>query len=236
MKIILEGKAKRLLSTKNKNEIIQHFTDNATAFNNKKHFLYKNKGVLNNHISSEIFQYMNKNNIKTHFIKKINEREQLVRKVNIIPIEFVIRNYIAGSLQKKFNLTKGDKIRRPIMELYLKSDALNDPFINEDHVYMLNLAKKNDMEKITKMAFKINKLLINFFLEIKIVLIDFKLEFGRLGNEILLADEISPDNCRLHDMVSKSSLDKDVFRENKGDLILAYKKVFNRIRRKSKGV
>ena len=236
MTIILEGKAKKLITTSKKNEIIQYFKDSATAFNNKKKHNFKNKGILNNFISAEIFNYMNKNKINIHLIKKINDREQLIKKLNIIPIEFVIRNYIAGSLKKKFNLKNGDKIRKPILELYYKSDELNDPFINEDHVIMLKLARKNELEKIKRIFLKINRLLSKFFLDCNILLVDFKLEFGRLGKDLLLADEISPDNCRLVDIKSKKSLDKDVFRDNKGDLLLAYKKVYNRIRRKNKSV
>ena len=236
MKILIEGKAKKLIITKKKQELVQYFKDSATAFNNKKLKDFKGKGIYNNHISTAIFKYINKNRIKTHFIKRINDREQLIKKVKIIPIEFVVRNFVAGSLQKKFNLEKGRKISKPILELYYKSDALNDPLINDDHVFLLNLATRKEIQKIRRISLRINELLIKYFKAINITLVDFKLEFGKLNSEILLADEVSPDNCRLIDIKSKKSLDKDLFRENKGNLTEAYKIVYNRIKRKYEDV
>ena len=236
MKVLIEGKAKKVFKTNDKNKLIQHFKDDATAFNNKKRRIFKNKGIINNYISASIFNYLKSKKIKTHFIRKINDREQEITKVKIIPIEVVVRNYYAGSLAKRFNIKSGTKIKNPIIELYLKKDALNDPFINDMHVQVLNLCTKNKLDKIKKIAYKVNNLLINFFNNINIILIDFKLEFGEFKGNIILADEISPDNCRLWDKKTKNSLDKDIFRDNKGDLLQEYNKVYKRIKRKYKYV
>ena len=230
MKVIVEGKAKKILQSKNKNRLIQYFKDDATAFNNKKKNVYKNKGIINNNISAHIFEYLNNNHIKTHFIKKLNDREQEVLKVKIIPIEVVVRNFVAGSLQKRFNIKKGKRIKEPVIELYLKEDKLNDPFINDEHVYMLELCTALKLNNIKKIAKKVNALLIKYFNILDIILVDFKLEFGEHKSGLLLADEISPDNCRLWDKKTKKSLDKDVFRNNEGDLLEEYQKVYSRIK------
>jgi len=232
MKLLIEGKAKKIFSTKDKNTLVQYFKDNATAFNNKKRKQFKSKGILNNSISALIFKYLNENRIKTHFIKKISEREQIIKKVKIIPLEVVVRNYSAGSISDKFKIKKGKKFREPIIEFFLKSDELNDPFMNSAHIKLLNIATAKEIRYLTKLVLKINILLIKLFSKIGIILVDFKLEFGRSNNEIILADEISPDNCRLWDKKSKLSLDKDLFRQDKGDLINAYKYVHKKLNRK----
>ena len=232
MKLLIEGKAKKIFSTKDKNTLVQYFKDDATAFNNKKRKQFKSKGILNNSISALIFKYLNENRIKTHFIKKISDREQLIKKVKIIPIEIVVRNYAAGSLSKKFNIKDGIKFKSPIIEHYLKSDELDDPFMNTDHITLLKLATIQEINKINKIAMKINYLLLNLFSKIDIILIDFKIEFGRDKNNIVLADEISPDSCRLWNKKSKLSFDKDLFRQDKGDLIKAYEYIYVKLNRK----
>ena len=232
MKLLIEGKAKKIFSTKEKNTLVQYFKDDATAFNNKKRKQFKSKGILNNSISALIFKYLNENRIKTHFIKKISEREQIIKKVKIIPLEVVVRNYSAGSISDKFKIKKGKKFKEPIIEFFLKSDELNDPFMNSAHIKLLNIASAKEIRYLTKLALKINILLIKLFSKIGIILVDFKLEFGRSNNEIILADEISPDNCRLWDKKSKLSLDKDLFRHDKGNLINAYEYIHTKLNRK----
>ena len=232
MKLLVEGKAKKIFLYKEKSMLVQYFKDDTTAYNNKKNKKFNNKGIINNYISANIFKYLNKKKIKTHFIKRLNERQQLIKKLKIIPLEVVVRNRVAGSLHKKLGLEFGKKISPPILEFYLKSDKLNDPLLNEQHVIFLKLCNENDLKKVKKIAIKINFLLIKYFNDIKINLIDFKLEFGKYKNHILLADEISPDSCRLWDKSSKKSLDKDLFRENKGDLLEAYTDVLKRIKKK----
>ena len=232
MKLLIEGKAKKIFSTKDKNTLVQYFKDDATAFNNKKRKQFKSKGILNNAISALIFKYLNENRIKTHFIKKISEREQIIKKVKIIPLEVVVRNYSAGSISDKFKIKQGTKFKEPIIEFFLKSDELNDPFMNSAHIKLLNIATTKEIRYLKKLALKINILLIKLFSKIGIILIDFKLEFGKSNNEIILADEISPDNCRLWDKKSKLSLDKDLFRHDKGDLIDAYEYIHTKLNRK----
>ena len=232
MKLLIEGKAKKIFSTKDKSNLIQYFKDDATAFNNKKRKQFKSKGILNNSISALIFKYLNKNRIKTHFIKKISEREQIIKKVKIIPLEVVVRNYSAGSISDKFKIKKGKKFKEPIIEFFLKSDELNDPFMNSAHIKLLNIATDKEIKYLTRLALKINVLLIKLFSKIGIILVDFKLEFGKSNSEIILADEISPDNCRLWDKKSKLSLDKDLFRQDKGDLIKAYEYIYIKLNRK----
>ena len=232
MKLLIEGKAKKIFSTKEKNTLVQYFKDDATAFNNKKRKQFKSKGILNNSISALIFKYLNENRIKTHFIKKISEREQIIKKVKIIPLEVVVRNYSAGSISDKFKIKQGKKFKEPIIEFFLKSDELNDPFMNSAHIKLLNIATAKEIRYLRKLALKINVLLIKLFSKIGIILVDFKLEFGKSNNAIILADEISPDNCRLWDKKSKLSLDKDLFRHDKGDLIDAYEYIHTKLNRK----
>ena len=232
MKLLIEGKAKKIFSTKEKNTLVQYFKDDATAFNNKKRKQFKSKGILNNSISALIFKYLNENRIKTHFIKKISEREQIIKKVKIIPLEVVVRNYSAGSISDKFKIKQGKKFKEPIIEFFLKSDELNDPFMNSAHIKLLSIATAKEIRYLRKLALKINILLIKLFSKIGIILADFKLEFGKSNNEIILADEISPDNCRLWDKKSKLSLDKDLFRHDKGDLINAYEYIHTKLNRK----
>ena len=231
-KTLYEGKAKKILKGPSKDTLIQVFKDDATAYNKKKHKIFNGKGVLNNKISEHIMLFLKSKGIETHFKKRLNDREQLIKKCEIIPIEFVVRNVVAGSIAKKLNLKEGTKLRKPLLEYYYKEDSLDDPMISRDHVEAFGWATKSELKKIDMMSTKINKLLINLFAKKKIVLVDFKIEFGRLASnpkKIVLADEISPDSCRLWDKRSKKKLDKDVFRRNLGSLLKAYEEVASRL-------
>ena len=231
-KTLYEGKAKRIIAGPKKNTLIQIFKDDATAYNKKKHKIFKGKGVLNNVISGFIMEHLKSKKVPTHFLKRINDREQLIKKCEIIPIEFVVRNVIAGSIAKKLNLKEGSKIKKPLLEYYYKEDSLDDPMISRDHIITFGWATKSELNKIDKISLQINKLLKSLFLKKGIILVDFKIEFGRLSSnpkQIVLADEISPDSCRLWDKKSKEKLDKDVFRRNLGSLLSAYEEVASRL-------
>lgn len=228
--LIYEGKAKKIYKTDSEDKYLQEFKDDATAFNGLKKDKILNKGEMNNEISSVIFEHLKENAIPTHFIEKISSNEMLVKKVDIIKVEVVCRNITAGSLVKKLGFKEGIELEKPIIEFYLKSDELGDPLINDDHIYALNLSNKEDLDTIKKMTAFINEILIKFFAERKIRLVDFKLEYGKdkFGN-ILLADEISPDTCRLWDSETNKKLDKDRFRFDLGEVEEAYQEIKNRL-------
>ncbi len=230
-KVLYEGKAKILYKGSEPNTIIQFFKDDATAFNNKKHAIIKGKGILNNKISTYLMNKLKTIGIPTHFIKNLNNREQLVHEVDIIPIEVVIRNIAAGSICRRFNLKEGEPLPRTIIEYYYKSDELNDPLISEDHITAFKWSTKEEIEIIYNMSLKINNFLSNIFFDIGIKVVDFKLEFGKLknNNDIVLADELSPDNFRLWDKDTLKKLDKDRFREDLGNLKDAYEEVSKRL-------
>jgi len=224
---LYEGKAKILYIIKEKNQLIQYFKDDATAFNNVKKDVILKKGILNNYISEFLMLELTKNNIKNHFIKRLNDREQLVKKAQIIPIEVIIRNITAGSMAKRLGIDEGIKLDQAIFEICYKDDALGDPLICDCHaINVLKIIKEEELTKIKETSFKINNILKDIFDNIGINLVDFKLEFGydNDGN-IMLADEISPDSCRLWDKASGEKLDKDIFRRDLGDLVTAYEKV-----------
>mgnify|MGYP001420884116 CR=1 FL=1 len=227
---IYEGKAKTLFFHDD-NTLIQYFKDDATAFNKKKHEIINSKGILNNYISEFIFKYLEENGIENHFIKRLNDREQLIKKVQIIPVEVIIRNIAAGTLCKRLGIEEGSKLKKPLIEFTLKNDDLGDPIVSEEHIEVLEFAKKDEIKEMKIQAIVINKLLLDLFSSINIQLIDFKIEFGRLNKEqkVILADEISPDSCRLWDKFSSKKLDKDRFRKNLGGLIDAYKEVATRL-------
>ena len=226
---IYEGKAKILYSTEETDKLIQHFKDDATAFNAQKKGTIKEKGVLNNKISSRIFDLLEKEGIKTHFIERTSDRDMLVKKVEIIPVEVVIRNVAAGSLSKRMGIDEGITLKEPILEFYYKSDELGDPMINEYHIKVFDLANEKEMDIIKVMALKVNKFLVDFFDKNGIRLIDFKLEFGRYNGDVLLADEITPDGCRLWDKKSGEKMDKDRFRQDLGKIEEAYQEVYKRV-------
>jgi len=228
-KLLYEGKAKKLYETSSPDLLIQYFKDDATAFDGTKKAVIKNKGVINNKISSHIFQYLENYHIPTHFEKILSDREMLIKKLEIIPLEVVMRNIASGSLCKRYGIEEGRELESPILELYYKNDALHDPLMNEYHVRALGLATQEELDTISRMARKINAVLSSFFERRNLRLVDFKLEFGRYRNKILVGDEISPDTCRLWDMETGEKLDKDRFRFDPGDVERAYEEVYNRI-------
>lgn len=227
--LIYSGKAKDILTTEDENVIIAQYKDQATALNGVKKEQIAGKGQLNNQISSLIFQKLNATGVATHFIKKISETEQLNKKVKIIPLEVVLRNVTAGSFSKRFGVKEGIQLEKPIVEFYYKNDDLDDPFINDEHVKFLKLANDEDIAYIKAETRRINKLLSDWFHQIELKLIDFKLEFGfDKDGKIILADEFSPDNCRLWD-AQGHHMDKDVFRRGLGELTDVYEVVWEKL-------
>jgi phosphoribosylaminoimidazole-succinocarboxamide synthase len=232
-KKLYEGKAKIIYATADKNLVIQYFKDDATAFNNLKKSKIEGKGVLNNRISEHILINLGQIGIKNHLVKRLNMREQIIKLVEIIPIEFIIRNVATGSITKRLGIEDGTVLKEPLLEYCLKDDKLGDPLIAEEHILAFDWASKQELEKVKKMILRINDFMIGMFMGVGIKLIDFKLEFGRIKingkSEVILADEISPDTCRLWDSVTDKKLDKDRFRKNLGDLIPAYTEVARRL-------
>ncbi|HAB0010364.1 TPA_asm: phosphoribosylaminoimidazolesuccinocarboxamide synthase [Listeria monocytogenes] len=229
--LVYEGKAKRLFKTEEAGVLRVAYKDDATALNGVRKESFAGKGELNNQITSLIFSHLAEAGIESHFIRAISETEQLVKEVSIIPLEVVVRNVMAGSLAKRLGKEEGEQIPNAIVEFYYKDDALDDPFINNDHVLYLEVATTSEMDTIRQAARSINKVLQELFNQMNITLIDFKLEFGRdVAGEILLADEISPDTCRLWDKETNQKLDKDVFRRNIGNLTDVYTEVLNRLK------
>lgn len=228
--LLYEGKAKKIYETNEKDVLFVTYKDSATAFNGEKKAEIKGKGVLNNEISSLLFTKLNEQGIPTHFIERISPVEQLVKRVTIIPLEVVVRNVVAGSLSKRLGIAEGTPIQKPVIEYYYKNDDLGDPLINNAHIELLEIATNEDLEKIENIALKVNDILLKHFAERGVKLIDFKLEFGVTeGGTILLADEISPDTCRLWDAETNEKLDKDVFRRDIGNLTDAYAEILKRL-------
>ncbi|WEG12398.1 phosphoribosylaminoimidazolesuccinocarboxamide synthase [Pullulanibacillus sp. KACC 23026] len=229
--LLYEGKAKRLYSTDQEFVLRVAYKDDATAFNGEKHAVLTGKGQLNNEISTIMFERLAQAGVPNHFIQKISDNEQLVKAVTIVPIEVIVRNIAAGSMAKRLGLEEGRALKQPIVEFCYKRDDLGDPLITVDHVYELELATPEEVSLLTTMALKVNQVLINYFNDFNITLVDFKLEFGRLKEtgELVLADEVSPDTCRLWDKTTGERLDKDVFRKNIGNLQEAYGKLLERI-------
>jgi len=230
-KKLYEGKAKIVFATNDKNLVVQHFKDDATAFNNQKKATIEGKGILNNRISEHILSNLSQIGIKNHLIKRINMREQLVELVEIIPIEFVIRNVATGSLTKRLGIEDGTVLDYPLIEYCLKDDNLGDPLISREHILNFRWLDKIELNLINKQCFRINDFLQGMFRGIEIKLIDFKLEFGKSKSDgkIILADEISPDTCRLWDLSTDKKLDKDRFRNDLGNLVEAYQDVARRL-------
>jgi phosphoribosylaminoimidazole-succinocarboxamide synthase len=230
---IYEGKAKVLYEGPEPGTLIQHFKDDATAFNAKKHQVIEGKGVLNNRISEYVFQHLNDIGVPTHFIRRLNMREQLIREVEIIPLEVVVRNVAAGSLSQRLGIEEGTQLPRSIIEFYYKNDQLNDPMVSEEHITCFGWADVQDMDDIVQLTLRINDFLTGLFLGVGITLVDFKLEFGRLWEDeqmrIVLADEISPDNCRLWDSKTSEKMDKDRFRRDLGKVEEGYQEVARRL-------
>ena len=228
--LLYEGKAKRLYATDEQGILWVEYKDSATAFNGEKKAEIAGKGTLNNKITSLLFEKLQTAGIASHFVKQLSDHEQLVRQVSIIPIEVVARNVVAGSMAKRLGLEEGTVLKQPVVEFYYKDDALGDPLITEDHIQLLGLATPQEVLELREKALKVNDVLIQFFKEVGVQLIDFKIEFGRDGNgAILLAEEISPDTCRLWDMETKQKLDKDVFRRDLGNLTDAYELILSKL-------
>jgi len=232
---IYEGKAKVLFEGPEPGTLVQYFKDDATAFNNQKKGTITGKGVLNNRISEYLMQRLQEIGVPTHFIRRLNMREQLVREVEIIPIEVVVRNIAAGSLSKRFGIQDGTVLPRSIVEYYYKSDELGDPMVTEEHITAFGWAAIQDLDEIMSLALRVNDYLSGLFLGIGLKLVDFKLEFGRIYDDqtdemsLVLADEISPDNCRLWDVKTNDRLDKDRFRRDMGGVEEAYQEVARRL-------
>ena len=229
-KKLYEGKAKIIYASPQKNLLIQHFKDDATAFNNQKKATIEGKGILNNRISEYILSNLNQVGIKNHLVKRINMREQLVKSVEIIPIEFIVRNIAAGSLSSKLGIEEGTVLDRPLVEYCLKNDELGDPMVSREHILNFNWLNVMDLDWITEECKRINDFLQGLFRGVGIRLVDFKVEFGKtLNDEIILADEISPDTCRLWDEKTERKLDKDIFRKDLGSLVEGYQEVARRL-------
>lgn len=228
--LLYEGKAKQIFKTDKENELVVYYKDDATAFNGEKKATISSKGILNNKISTEIFEMLHKEQIQTHFIKNISEREMLVKKVEILPLEVIIRNITAGSFSKKYGVEEGIVLDEPIFELCYKNDELGDPLLNDDHAVALKLANRDELKFLREETLKINEIMKSFFLKMNLKLVDFKLEYGRdCEGNIILADEISPDTCRLWDVNTNEKLDKDRFRRDLGDLISGYEEILARM-------
>ncbi|MBH0231462.1 phosphoribosylaminoimidazolesuccinocarboxamide synthase [Halobacillus sp. KCTC 3957] len=228
--LLYEGKAKRVYRTDQNDRLILSYKNDATAFNGKKKDQFEGKGRLNNLITSKVFDYLKLHQIDSHFIEALNDTEQLVKQTTIIPLEVVVRNVAAGSITRRLGIEEKTRFTPPIIELFYKEDALDDPLINDVHAYHLTDITEDELTHIKQMALNINEHLIQLFEESDLQLVDFKLEFGRLKDgTIVLADEISPDTCRLWDINSGEKMDKDVFRENIGDLISTYETILQRL-------
>lgn len=226
---LYEGKAKIIYATDDPDVVVQYFKDDATAFNAAKKGTVDEKGVMNNKISSKVFEFLMAEGIPTHYLEILNDREMLIKKVEIVPVEVVVRNVAAGSMTRNLGVPEGTKLSTTVLEFCYKRDDLNDPLINECHVEALNLATHEEIAVIKKYTLKINELMGDFFGKLNLDLIDFKLEFGRYKGDVILADEISPDTCRLWETGTGKKLDKDRFRHDMGNIKEAYKEVLARV-------
>ncbi|MEG1457695.1 MAG: phosphoribosylaminoimidazolesuccinocarboxamide synthase [Acetivibrio sp.] len=229
LNLLYEGKAKKVFTTDKEDVLIVDYKDDATAFNGEKKGTILGKGSINNRMTNYIFQMLEKEGVPTHFIEELNERETAVKKVEIVPLEVIIRNVAAGSFSKRLGIKEGTKLIAPTLEFSYKDDALGDPLINDYHAIAIGAATQEEIDRITELVFKINNFLLTFFKECGIDLIDFKVEFGRYQGQIILADEISPDTCRFWDSKTQTKLDKDRFRRDMGKVEDAYIEVSKRI-------
>ena len=226
---LYEGKAKKVYKTDNPEYYIVDYKDDATAFNGEKKGTIMGKGIINNRVTNHLMKMLETKGIPTHFVKEISERETVVKKVEIVPLEVIVRNIAAGSLSKRLGLPEGTKLKKTVLEYSYKDDALGDPFINEYHVMAMELATTEELRTIDQYALAVNEILTDYLKDAGIELIDFKIEYGRFHGDIILADEISPDTCRLWDKETHEKLDKDRFRRDMGNVEDAYKEVFHRI-------
>ena len=229
--LLYEGKAKKIFSTENDNEFVVYYKDDATAFNGEKKAEISSKGILNNKISTIMFEELAKEGIESHFIKSLSDREMLVKKVEILPLEVIVRNITAGSFCKRYGVEEGIVLDQPIFEMSYKNDEFGDPLLNDDHAIALKLATKEEIDFLRSQTLKINEIMKKFFLKMDLKLVDFKLEFGKdVDGNIILADEISPDTCRLWDVNTNEKLDKDRFRRDLGNVKDAYVEILKRIK------
>ena len=231
---LYEGKAKKVFTTEDKDVLIVSYKDSATAFNGEKKGVIAGKGEINNRMSNVLFQIIERKGVPTHYVKELNGRETAVKRVEIVPLEVIVRNVAAGSFSKRLGVAEGTLLAEPTIEFSYKNDALGDPFINDSYAKALKIATKEEIETITNYAFKVNEILKEVFLKCNLKLIDFKIEFGRFHGDIILADEISPDTCRLWDVKTNEKLDKDRFRRDLGNVEEAYQEVFKRLFQESK--
>lgn len=228
--LLYEGKAKQIFSTENENEYLVYYKDDATAFNGEKKASITSKGILNNKICTAMFEMLEKEGIKTHFIKGVSNREMIVEKAEILQLEVIVRNITAGSFCKRYGIEEGIVLDEPIFELSYKNDDYGDPMLNDDHAVAMKLATREEIAFLKKETLKINEIMKKFFLKLNFKLVDFKLEFGKdVNGNIILADEISPDTCRLWDVETNEKFDKDRFRRDLGDLVEGYTEVLARI-------
>jgi phosphoribosylaminoimidazole-succinocarboxamide synthase len=227
--LLYEGKAKKVFKTDNEKALIVSYKDDATAFNGLKKGTIANKGIINNRMTNFLFKKLEESGIETHLIEEINDRDTIVKKVEIVPLEVIIRNIAAGSFSKKYGVEEGKELKCTVLEFSYKNDELGDPLLNLAHAYALELVTPEEAAHISKMAYHINDVLKKFFIEKNLILVDFKIEFGRYDGRIILADEISPDTCRLWDKDTKEKLDKDRFRRDMGNVEDAYIEVAKRI-------
>ena len=228
--MLYEGKAKKIYATDKEDEVIIYYKDDATAFNGVKKGTIEDKGIMNNEITCALYELLESKGIKTHLVKKLNEREQLCKKVEIVPLEVIVRNVAAGSMAKRLGLQEGTELKTTVFEISYKNDDLNDPLINDYHAVAIGATTFDELKQIYSMTAKINDVLKEFFMKENIRLIDFKIEFGRYNGEIVLADEISPDTCRLWDAKTNEKLDKDRFRRDLGNVKDAYVEILKRIK------
>lgn len=227
---LYEGKAKKVFATSDPNLVIVDYKDDATAFNGEKKGTINNKGIINNKMTNYMFGLLEKEGVPTHLVKELSDRETLVKKVSIVPLEVIVRNVAAGSFSKKLGIPEGTQLKTPTLEFSYKNDELGDPFINDYYALGLGLATKEEIAEITKYAFKVNEFMLNFFKKVNVDLIDFKIEFGKTSDgQIILADEISPDTCRFWDSTTHEKLDKDRFRRDMGGVEDAYQEMMKRI-------
>lgn len=226
---LYEGKAKKVFATDDPDLCVVSYKDDATAFNGKKKGTIVGKGVVNNRMSNFMFKMLEENGIHTHYVEELNDRDTVVKKVEIVPLEVIVRNRAAGSFSKKYSVPEGSDLASPILEFDYKSDPLDDPLVNNYHILALGLATQEEIDTIASMALKIDQLMIDFFKKCNVELVDFKLEFGRFHGEIVLADEISPDTCRFWDLDTHEKLDKDRFRRDMGGVEEAYAEMMKRI-------
>jgi len=227
--LIYEGKAKKMFATDRPDRVVQYFKDDATAFNAQKRGTILEKGIVNNKVSERLFRLLEAGGVPTHFLERLSDREMLTKRVTIIPLEVVVRNIVAGSLAKRLGLKEGDAIEPPLVEFYYKNDALGDPLMTEDHIRLLKLAEPTRVKEVRELALRVNRILAPFFKARGLMLVDFKLEFGLHEGRVLLADEISPDTCRLWDQKTGESMDKDRFRKDLGRIEEAYQEVLRRV-------